>query len=83
MFAYLLKCEDECFQAMIQAKKKAFEHHLDNYQPMKSEAHTYVNKRECSIQKSVYHIFADQWLHKTFGRVIFNLPEKKIPKMSR
>ena len=45
MFGYLLRCEDECFQAMIQAKKKAFEHHLDNYKPVKSEAHTYVNKR--------------------------------------
>ena len=67
---------------MIQAKKKAFQHHLDNYKPMKSEAHTYVNKRECSI-RNIRNIFADQWLHKTFGRVIFNLPEKKIPKVSR
>ena len=45
MFAYVLKYEDECFQATIQAKKEAFEHHLDNYKPMKPEAHTYVNKR--------------------------------------
>ena len=50
----LSKSEDECFEAMSQAVKEAFEHNLDNYQQMKNVARTYVNKRECSIQECVY-----------------------------
>ena len=80
MCSYLSKSEDECSQAMSQAVKEAFEHNLDNYQQMKSVAHSYVNKRECSIQECVYHILAGQWLRKTFPGVIFansNVPEKR------
>ena len=47
MSAYLSKCKDECFQAVSQAVKEAFEHNLDNYQQIKSVAHTSVNKRSC------------------------------------
>ena len=80
MCSYLSKSEDECSQAMSQAVKEAFEHNLDNYQQMKSVAHSYVNKRECSIQECVYHILPGQWLRKTFPGVIFansNVPEKR------
>ena len=49
MSAYLSNCEYEFFQAMSQAVRGEFEHNLDNYKPMKSVAHTYFNKRECSI----------------------------------
>ena len=80
MCAYLSKSEDECSEAMNQAVKEAFEHNLDNYQQMKNVAHTYVNKRECSIQECVYQILAGQWLRKTCPGVIFansNIPEKR------
>lgn len=49
MSAYLWNCKDECFQAMGQAVKGGFEHNLDNYKPVKSVAHTYVNKRDWSF----------------------------------
>ena len=50
MCAYLWKSEDGCSHAMSEAMKDAFEKQLDNYEKMKSVAHTYLNKRECSIQ---------------------------------
>ena len=80
MCSYPSKSEDECSQAMSQAVKEAFEHNLDNYQQMKSEAHSYVIKRECSIQECVYQILPGQWLRKTFPSVIFansNVPKKR------
>ena len=65
----------------MQAVKEAFENNLDNYQQMKSAAHTYSSKRECSVQESVYHIMPELWLRKMFPGVIYansNLPEKRI-----
>ena len=78
MSAYLSNCEDECFQAMGQAVKGEFEHNLDNYKSMKSVTHTYVNKRECSIQECVYHILAGQWMHKNLARFIFNFLKRRF-----
>ena len=80
MCAYLSKSEDECSQAMSEAMKDAFEKQLDNYEQMKSVAHAYTNKRECSIQECVYHLLSGQWLRKTFPGVVFansNVPEKR------
>ena len=77
--AYLSENEDEWSQAMSQALKEAFQDKLDNYQQMKSVVQTFVNKRECSIQESVYQVLSGQWLRKTFPGVIFansNIPEK-------
>ena len=81
MCSYLSKQEDKCSQAMKQAVKEAFENNLDNYQQMKSVAHAYSSKRECSVQESVYHIMPELWLRKMFPGVIYansNLPEKRI-----
>ena len=77
---YLSKCEDEYYLGISQEVKEAFEHNPDNYKQMKSKPHTYVNKRECSIQDCLYHILAGHWLRKTFPQVIFannNFPEKR------
>ena len=48
---------------------------------MKSVPNAYINKREHSIQESVYHILPSQWLRKTFPGVIFansNIPKKHL-----
>ena len=82
MSAYLSNCEDECFQAMGQAVKGGFEHNLDNYKPVKSVAHTYVNKRECSIQECVYHILAVSRCIKIL-HVLYLTSWKKTPNVSR
>ena len=71
-------CEDECIQATGQAVKGEFEHNLDNYKPMKSVTHTYVNKRECGIQECVYHILSGQWMHKNLARFIFNFLKRRF-----
>ena len=81
MCAYLSKSEDECSLAMTQAVKDAFEKELDNHDQMKSVANVYLNKRECSVQECVYHIFPGQWFRKTFPGVIFansNIPGKRF-----
>ena len=56
MRAYLSKSENKCSVAMKQAVRDAFEKELNNYEQMKSVANAYINKREGSIQKCVYHI---------------------------
>ena len=81
MCAYLFRSEDECSLAMIQAVRDAFEKELDNHEQMKSVANVYLNKRECSVQECVYHIFSGQWLRKTLPGAIFansNIPEKRF-----
>ena len=59
MCSYLSKQEDECSQAMKQAVTEAVENNLANYQQMKSAAHAYSSKRECSVQESVYQILPE------------------------
>ena len=49
MCSYMSKQEDECSQAMKQAVKEAAESHLDSYQQIKTVAHAYATKRECSV----------------------------------
>ena len=51
---------------MKQTVRDAFEKELNNYEQMKSVANAYINKRECSIQEGVYHIFPVKWLKKHF-----------------
>ena len=67
-------------EAIRQATKDGIEKNLDNYEQMKKVAYAYTNKRECSIQVFVYHVFSGQWLRKTFPGAVFtnsNPPEKK------
>ena len=78
MSEYLSNCEYEFFQAMSQAVKGEFDNNLGNYKSIKSVAHTYVNKRECSIQECVYHILAGQWMHKNLARFIFNFLKRRF-----
>ena len=66
MCAYLSKFEIECSVAMKQAVRYAFDKELNNYEQMKSVANAYINKRQCSIQGCVYHIFPGQWLKNHF-----------------
>ena len=78
---YLSKSEDECPYAMKQAAEDSFEKKLDNYSQMKLTAHSYTNRRECSVQERVYHVSSGQWLRKTFPGVVFansNVPEKRF-----
>ena len=68
-------------EAIRQATKDGIEKNLDNYEQMKKVAYAYTNKRECSIQVFVYHVFSGQWLRKTFPGAVFtnsNPPEKKM-----
>ena len=51
---------------MSDLMKDAFEKQLDNEKQTKSVAHTYAEKRDCSIQECVYHLLSGHWLRKTF-----------------
>ena len=51
---------------------------------MKSVAHAYSSKRECSLQEAVYHIMPELWLGKVFPAVVnvnSNLPEKRVKRI--
>ena len=37
---------------------------------MKSVAHVYVSKRECSVKEAVYQVIPEIWLRKVFRRVL-------------
>ena len=66
---------------MQQAVKEVAENDFDKFQQMKSIAHAYASKRECSVQEAVYHIMPELWLRKIFPGVIYansNLPEKRM-----
>ena len=81
MSSCLSKQEDDCLQAIKQDVKEAVESNLDNYLQMKSVAHAYSSKRECSLQGSTYHIMPEIWLRKIFPGVVcanINLLEKHM-----
>ena len=59
MCSYLSKQEDECSQAMKQAFKESLERSAGSYEKMKSVAHEYVSKRECSLQEAVYQVMTE------------------------
>ena len=46
---------------------------MDNYDPMKLIAHSYINRRECSAQECVYHVLSSQWLRKTFPVLLLQI----------
>ena len=84
MCSYLSKQEDECSQAMKQAFKESLERGAGSYEQMKSVAHAYVSKRECSLQKAVYQVIPELWLRKVFPGVLYansNIPEKRVRMM--
>ena len=56
MCSCLSKQEDKCSKAMKQAFKESLEKGARSYEQMKSLAHAYASKRECSLQESVYQI---------------------------
>ena len=59
MCSYLSKQEDECSQAMKQAFKESQERGAESYEQMKSVAHAYLSKRECSIQEAVHKVMPE------------------------
>ena len=72
------KSEDACSHAMKQAFD-AFEKKIDSYNQIKLIAHSYIIRREYSVEGCVYHVLLDQWLRKTFPGVVFansNVAEK-------
>ena len=79
--SYLSKEEDECSQAMKQAFKETLEKRASYYEQMKTIAHAYSSKRECSLQEAVYHIMPELWLRKVFPAVVnvsSDVPEKRV-----
>ena len=75
------KSEDGCSQVMKHKIQDAMDYKLALYDQTRSISHTYLNKRECSVQECVFHILSGQWLRKTYPRVIFansNIPEKQL-----
>ena len=82
--SYLSKEEDECSQAVKQAFRETLEKGASYYEQMKTIAHAYSSKRECSLQEAVYHIMPELWLRKVFPTVVnvnSNIPEKRINMM--
>ena len=85
MCSYLSKPEDECSQAMKQTFKESLERGAGSCDQMKSVAHAYVSKRECSLQEAVYQVMTELWLRKVFPGVLYvnsNIPEKRVRMMS-
>ena len=81
MCSYLPKHKDECSQAIKQAFKESLERGAGSYEQMKSVAHVYVSKRECSQQEAVYQVMPELWLRKVFLGVLYassNIPEKRV-----
>ena len=64
--SYPSKQEDEYFQAMKEAFKESQERGVGSYEQMKSVAHAYVSKCECSLQEAVYQVMPELWLRKVF-----------------
>ena len=56
MCSYLSKEENECSQAMKQAFKETLEKGTSYYEQIKTVAHVYSSKRECSLQEAANHI---------------------------
>ena len=84
MCSYLLKQEDECFEAMKQAFKESLEKGAGSYEQMKSVTHAYASKRECSPKEAAYQIMPVLWLRKVFPGVLYvnsNIPEKRVRMM--
>ena len=66
---------------MKQAFNETLEKGPNCYQQMKSVAHVYSSRRECSLEEAVCSIphYAEVWLRKFFragGKVNINLPKK-------
>ena len=71
---------------MKQTVKEAVKNNSDNYQKMKSVAHAYSSKRECSVQEPVHYVMPELWLRKIFSGAIYvnsNLPEKRVKLIKR
>ena len=62
--AFFSKSKDESSEAMKQAPREAVKMDHNSYEQMKSIARAYVNKRECSVQDTVYHVMPELWLRK-------------------
>ena len=64
-----------------QAFKEVLEKGASYYEQMKTIAHAYSSKRECSLQEATYHIMPELWLRKDFPAVVNvngNVPEKRV-----
>ena len=51
---------------------------------MKSVAHAYVSKRECSLQEVVYHVMPKLWFKKVFPGVLYansSISKKRVRMM--
>ena len=69
---------------MKQALKESLEKDAGSYKQMKSAAHAYSSKRECSLQETVYQVMPELWLKKVFPGVLYansNIPEKRVKMM--
>lgn len=59
MWAYLSKTKYGRSYAMAQAVYEAWDKSLNNYERIRLIAKPYAIKRECNVQKAVYHIMVD------------------------
>ena len=69
---------------MKQAFKESLEKRAGCYEQMKSVAHAYASKHECSLQEAVNQIMPELWLRKVFPGVLYansNIPEKRVKMM--
>ena len=65
------KTEDQCSQAMEEATKEALENNMHHHDTMKIIARAYLSNRECSVQKTVYHILPELKLSRIFPAAYF------------
>ena len=79
MCSYLSKHKDECSETMKQVMKEALNSGADSHEPNKSVAYTYVSKRKCTSQETVYHLMPAFCLKMVFPWVLYadsNIPQK-------
>lgn len=56
--------KDISSKVMAQVFKELLEKDACYYEEMKSVAHAYISKQECSIQEALYHIIPELWKEK-------------------
>ena len=81
MCSYLSKQEDDFSQTMKQVFKESLERGAGSYEQIKSVAHAFVSKLECSLQEAVCQVMPELWLRKVFLGVLYvnsNIPEKRV-----
>lgn len=71
MCFYLSKSEDQCLAAMKQVAKGELDNELEHFNTMKNILQVCRSKREFPVQKALYHVLLELYLHNVFPSFYF------------